>query len=109
MTTALLGDTEVSDEVLQLVKTVERLGPADQERILRIVTLLALVPGRVQITTKHMLRRLIDDSPNSVYECVDQVIEFLEDHILEESLLADDGLTAGDDTYFDLPMSYLRN
>jgi hypothetical protein len=84
VTEALIGDTAVSDEVLQLVKTVERLGAADQERILRIVKLLAVVPGRIQSNTQQMLRSLINGSPNSIYDNVDQVIEYLEDSLLSE-------------------------
>jgi hypothetical protein len=100
---AQLGDTQVSDEVLQLVRTVERLGPADQERILRIVKLLAVVPGRIQVTTKHMLRKVIDGNPSAVYDSVDEVIEYLEDNLLAE---AD---TGDEEPCFYFPASPVRN
>lgn len=110
MTKALLEDTQVSDEVLQLIKTVERLSTADQERILRIVSLLAIVPGRIQLTTKRMLRRLINGNPDAVYDCVDEIIEFLEESLLaDETLLADEARAASEDAYFYLPVSHLRN
>ena len=104
MTRALLGDEEVSDEVLQLVETVGRLASADQERILRIVRLLSIAPGRIQVTTQRMLRRLADGHPSAVYTTVDQVIEYLESNIL-----ADADLVPDEDPYLYLPVSRLHN
>ena len=49
----------VSEDVLRLVRTVERLPREDQEKILRIVDLLSLVPLRVQDKTQQMLRELL--------------------------------------------------
>jgi len=70
-----------SEDVLRLVQTVERLPREDQDKILRIVDLLALVPIGVQDKTQRMLRDLLDSDPASKRECVagiDDVIEYLE-------------------------------
>lgn len=73
------------DDVMRLVQTVERLATEDQERILRIVNLLTLVPPSVQRTTHRMLKDLLETSPGTMHECVtgvDEVIEYLEDNLL---------------------------
>lgn len=73
------------DDVMRLVKTVERLAAEDQERILRIVSLLTLVPPAVQRKTHQMLKDLLDTAPDTMDECVtgvDEVIEYLEDNLL---------------------------
>ena len=70
-----------SEDVLRLVQTVERLPPEDQDKILRIVDLLSLVPINVQDRTQRMLRELLESGPASKDECVsgvDDVIEYLE-------------------------------
>jgi hypothetical protein len=70
----------VSEDVLRLVRTVERLPREDQDKILRIVDLLSLVPIRVQDRTQQMLRELLAREPASKNECVagiDDVIEYL--------------------------------
>ena len=70
-----------SEDVLRLVQTVERLPLEDQEKILRIVDLLSLVPVAVQDRTQRMLRDLLESDPESKSECVagvDDVIEYLE-------------------------------
>ena len=71
----------VSEDVLRLVRTVERLPREDQDKILRIVDLLSLVPIGVQDRTQQMLRELLASEPASKLECVagiDDVIEYLE-------------------------------
>jgi hypothetical protein len=73
----------VSEDVLRLVRTVERLPRDDQDKILRIVDLLSLVPLDVQARTQHMLRELLASEPASKHECVagiDDVIDYLERH-----------------------------
>lgn len=80
---AKVRDLCISGEVLQLVHTVARLESKDQERILRIVSLLTLVPVTVQQRTQKMLKDLIDREPRSMFDCVasvDEVIEYLEDN-----------------------------
>jgi hypothetical protein len=74
----------MSEEVLRLVRTVERLPRDDQYRILKIVELLTLAPRSIQRRTQSMLRKLVDSEPNSKSEAlaiVDEVIEYLEDHV----------------------------
>lgn len=71
----------VSEDVLRLVHTVERLPREDQEKILRMVDLLTLVPVRVQNRTQRMLRELLERQPDTKRECVagvDDVLEYLE-------------------------------
>lgn len=73
-----------SEDVLRLVQTVERLPREDQDKILRIVDLLALVPVSVQDRTQRMLRELLDSDPSSKHECVagvDDVIDYLEHNV----------------------------
>jgi hypothetical protein len=67
-----------------LVQTVERLPLEDQEKILRIVDLLSLVPVGVQDRTQRMLRELLARGLTSKDECVagvDDVIEYLERNV----------------------------
>jgi hypothetical protein len=74
----------VSEDVLRLVRTVERLPREDQDKILRIVDLLTLVPIGVQDRTQQMLRDLLAREPASKHECVtgiDDVIEYLERNV----------------------------
>lgn len=69
------------DKIAHLLRIVERLNEDDQQRICRIVGLLAMVPAADQDETVRMLRLLLDDAPNTRFECssrVDEVIEFLE-------------------------------
>jgi hypothetical protein len=71
----------VSDDVLRLVRTVERLPSEDQDKILRMVDLLTLVPLTVQNRTQRMLRDLLEQQPNTKRECVarvDDVLAYLE-------------------------------
>lgn len=71
----------VSDDVLRLVRTVERLPSEDQDKILRMVDLLTLVPLTVQNRTQRMLRELLEAQPNTKRECVarvDDVLAYLE-------------------------------
>ena len=75
----------VSEDVLRLVRTVERLPREDQDKILRIVNLLSLVPLSVQNHTQRMLRDLLAREPSSKRECVagvDDLIEYLEENVL---------------------------
>jgi hypothetical protein len=71
----------VSDDVWRLVRTVERLPSEDQDKILRMVDLLTLVPLTVQHRTQRMLRELLEQQPNTKRECVarvDDVLAYLE-------------------------------
>ena len=74
----------VSEDVLRLVRTVERLPLEDQDKILRIVDLLTLVPLGIQERTQQMLRELLASEPASKNECVmgiDDVIGYLEQNV----------------------------
>jgi hypothetical protein len=76
-------DAGISDDVWSLVQTVERLDNDDQERILRMVSLLTLVTPTVRDNTQLMLRKLLDRDSSTVGECitaVDRVIEYLENN-----------------------------
>jgi hypothetical protein len=82
MTLSLGSDEEeavmpVSDDVLRLVRTVERLPSEDQDKILRMVDLLTLVPLAVQHRTQRMLRELLEQQPNTKHECVARVDDLL--------------------------------
>jgi hypothetical protein len=71
----------VSEDVLRLVRTVERLPSDDQDKILRMVDLLTLVPLHVQNRTQRMLRELLERQPDTKRECVagvDDVLAYLE-------------------------------
>jgi hypothetical protein len=71
----------VSKDVLRLVRTVERLPSEDQDKILRMVDLLTLVPLQVQNRTQRMLRELLERQPDTKRECVagvDDVLAYLE-------------------------------
>ena len=71
----------VSEDVLRLVRTVERLPSEDQDKILRMVDLLTLVPLPVQNRTQRMLRELLERQPDTKRECVagvDDVLAYLE-------------------------------
>jgi hypothetical protein len=71
----------VSEDVLRLVRTVERLPSEDQDKILRMVDLLTLVPLPVQDRTQRMLRELLERKPDTKSECVagvDDVLAYLE-------------------------------
>jgi hypothetical protein len=73
----------MSEDVLRLVRTVERLPLEDQNKIFRIVDLLSLVPIFVQERSQRMLRELLDSGPESKSQCVagvDDLIEYLERH-----------------------------
>jgi hypothetical protein len=55
----------------------------DQDKILRLVSLLSLVAPAVQERTQQMLRALLASGPGSKSECVagiDDLIEYLERH-----------------------------
>jgi hypothetical protein len=78
----------VSDDVLRLVRTVERLPSEDQDKILRMVDLLTLVPLTVQHRTQRMLRELLEQQPNTKRECVarvDDVLAYLESNAVSAS------------------------
>jgi hypothetical protein len=71
----------LSDDVRRLVRTVERLPVEDQDKILRMVDLLTLVPVSVQNRTQRMLRELLERAPDTKRECVagvDDVLAYLE-------------------------------
>ena len=74
----------LSDDVRRLVRTVERLPVEDQDKILRMVDLLTLVPAPVQHRTQRMLRELLEREPNTKRECVagvDDVLAYLERNV----------------------------
>ena len=74
-------DAGLSDDVLRLVQTVERLENEDQERILKLVNLLMVAPVSVRERTQVMLRDLLDRDMRSMLECiaaVDEVLAYLE-------------------------------
>ena len=78
----------VSEDVLRLVRTVERLPSEDQDKILRMVDLLTLVPLSVQHRTQRMLRDLLARRPGTKGECVagvDDLIAYLELHATTSS------------------------
>jgi hypothetical protein len=78
----------VSDDVLRLVRTVERLPSEDQDKIIRMVDLLTLVPLTVQHRTQRMLRELLETQPNTKRECVarvDDVLAYLESNAASAS------------------------
>ena len=82
----------VSDDVLRLVRTVERLPSEDQDKILRMVDLLTLVPLTVQNRTQRMLRELLEQQPNTKRECVarvDDVLAYLERNATSNSAQRD--------------------
>ena len=97
----------MSDEVLQLVHTVERLAADDQERILKIVSLLTLVPWTVQQETQRRLKQLVDHDPRSMFDCVSRVDEVIE--YLEDSILATNDRIGGPDRFYCRPASRQRN
>lgn len=71
----------VSEDVLRLLRTVERLPSEDQDKILRMVGLLTLVPLQVQDRTQRMLRELLVRKPDTKTACaagVDDVLAYLE-------------------------------
>jgi hypothetical protein len=87
----------VSEDVLRLVRTVERLPSEDQDKILRMVDLLTLVPLHVQNRTQRMLRELLERQPNTKRECVagvDDVLAYLERNAA--ATLARDCVTRGE-------------
>ena len=74
----------LSDDVRRLVRTVERLPVEDQDKILRMVDLLTLVPVPVQHRTQRMLRELLEREPDTKRECVagvDDVLAYLERNV----------------------------
>ena len=82
----------VSEDVLRLVRTVERLPSEDQDKILRMVDLLTLVPVRVQNRTQRMLRALLERQPDTKRECVagvDDVLAYLERNAAAASQVRD--------------------
>jgi hypothetical protein len=84
----------VSEDVLRLVRAVERLPSEDQDKILRMVDLLTLVPVRVQNQTQRMLRELLERQPDTKRECVagvDDVLEYLERNAAAVSRARDPG------------------
>ena len=71
----------IPEDVRKLVRSVERLPSEDQDKILRMVKLLTLVPLQVQHRTQGMLRELLEREPDTKRECVagvDDVLAYLE-------------------------------
>lgn len=70
-----------SQSVMHLVRTVERLPAEDQDRILRVVSLLTMAPTSVQQHSKSLLHELLTTEPTSRLDCVaelDGIIGYLE-------------------------------
>ena len=79
----------LSEDVMRLVRTVECLPAEDQDKILRMVDLLTLVPESVQNRTQRMLRELLERQPDTKRECVagvDDVLAYLESNAATETL-----------------------
>jgi len=75
---------QVSEEVLRVVHKVERLPREDQDKILKMVDLLTLVPVDVRDESQRMLRELLAREPSTKTECVaglDEVIAYLERNV----------------------------
>jgi hypothetical protein len=75
---------QVSDEVLRVVRKVERLPREDQDKILKMVDLLTLVPVDVRDESQRMLRELLAREPSTKSECVagiNDVIAYLERNV----------------------------
>jgi hypothetical protein len=80
----------LSNDVRRLVRTVERLPVEDQDKILRMVDLLTLVPVPVQNRTQRMLRELLEREPDTKRECVagiDDVLAYLESNVTSTTRL----------------------
>jgi hypothetical protein len=78
------GAMQVSEEVLRVVHRVERLPREDQDKILKMVDLLTLVPVDVRDESQRMLRELLERDPSTKDECVaglDDVIAYLEENV----------------------------
>jgi hypothetical protein len=93
---------QVSEDVLRVVHKVERLPREDQDKILKMVDLLTLVPVDVRDESQRMLRELLARDPSTKSECVaglNDVITYLERHVprsaRRRSLLAKPKLRAG--------------
>ncbi len=75
---------QVSEDVLRVVHKVERLPREDQDKILKMVDLLTLVPVAIRNESQRMLRELLDRDPSTKSECVaglNDVIAYLEQHV----------------------------
>lgn len=75
----------LSKDVWQLVRAVERLPEEDQDKILRMVDLLTLVPCSVQDRAQRMLRDLLAGEPETKSACVaglHDVLSYLERNAL---------------------------
>jgi hypothetical protein len=75
---------QVSEEVLRVVHKVERLPREDQDKILKMVDLLTLVPLEIRDESQRMLRELLARDPSTKSECVaglDDVIAYLERNV----------------------------
>ncbi len=71
----------MSDSVLDLVRTVGKLPPEDQDRILRVVSLMSCAPRNIQQNSRRMLHALISEEPASRLACVAElevIINYLE-------------------------------
>ena len=76
----------LSKDVWKLMDTVERLPSEDQDKIMRMVSLLTLAPLPVQDRTQRMLRELLERDPDTRRECVagvDDVLKYLESNSTE--------------------------
>ena len=75
---------QVSEDVLRVVHKVERLPREDQDKILKMVDLLTLVPVDVRDESQRMLRELLARDLSTKSECVaglNGVIDYLERNV----------------------------
>ena len=85
-----VGRNASDPRVMDLLETIRRLGPSNQDRMLRIVVLLADAPTEVQRAVQQMLARMLDREPASAADCIEEVdglIAFLEEFAVDEDAL----------------------
>ena len=77
-----------SNTVLNLVRTVGRLPVEDQDKILRVVSLISHAPTTAQNHSKRMLKALVSEEPESRLDCVtelEDIISYLEASLSTET------------------------
>jgi hypothetical protein len=98
LTKATGANNDPHSTIFGLIETIDRLGLAHQERMLRIVSLLADSPAGVQSAAQQMLGRFLDNPPQSIDECLaemDALIAFLESTASRERYSRDTPGSAG--------------
>lgn len=98
MSKATGANNDPQSTIFGLIETIDRLGLAHQERMLRIVSLLADSPAGVQGVVQQMLGRFLDNPPESIGEClaeIDALIAFLESKASRERCSRDTPGSAG--------------